>query len=870
MKSRLIFLIPIIVLIATISFLIFLHTKNKEEVIKFFQTEQVADSHQLAREIKSYLNNRAKELNSLSSLTSLQNPNMEEMASDVKTYFDYEKNNQIKAISVFDENGKVIYSTNKSSIGRNYKGSDFIHWAENKGNRGKCFVTSLENFSISRLHLVVPIYQEEKNKSNANTVYKFKGAAASTIVLDSVIPGLFHMVSVDTSNETIIILDNNGTVLFQNKHPEMVYKNIYNQDKTCFTCHKSFDNIKTILSSKEGSINYELKGRPQKIASYFSMETMNISWKIVLGIKQQKVGSFINSDLNITLILIGVVTLSLTGAFILAARNNQLKIKAEEEANQWKEKTRLQEKLNEAQGHYKSVVDSSPDAIVIHSEGKIVFVNFATLKLVGASSSKELIGKASLDFIHPDEREFASKRFLEALKSGKVLPMTEERFIKLDGSVIYVEEVSQQVIFNGKPAIQTIVHDITVRKRTQSELQIMFEITNGLTTNSNQDELLGMIHHALQRAIYAENFFIALYDENTGLFSFPYFVDKFDPVPSPTAMGKSCTAYVFRSGKPLLLTTELFEHLEKIGEVELVGSNSPSWIGVPLQTSSKTIGVLVLQHYEKENVYSENDVNFLVTIGNQIAIVLERKIAEEEIKNQNKKLTLFNAEKDKFFSIIAHDLKSPFMGFINLTEIMADSKEEFSQAEFIEYSKSLNEAARHLYKLLENLLEWAQMQKGSISFSPKEFDLSSVVLQNIGITWQRALQKGITIINEVPAAEIVYADEKMIDTVLRNLISNAVKFTRKDGKVVISSNKINDDMVKISVSDTGVGIPEKDADKLFKIEGQLRSKGTEGEPSTGLGLVLCKEFVEKNGGKIWVESKENVGSTFYFTLPVVG
>ena len=247
--------------------------------------------------------------------------------------------------------------------------------------------------------------------------------------------------------------------------------------------------------------------------------------------------------------------------------------------------------------------------------------------------------------------------------------------------------------------------------------------------------------------------------------------------------------------------------------------------------------------------------------------ITERRQAEEEIKESNNKLIKLNAEKDKFFSIIAHDLKSPFNGFLNLTELMADNTEKFSLAEFIENSKLLNEAARHLYKLLGNLLEWAQMQKGSISFVPEEINLSTIISQNIEIISQRALQKGIAILNEVPASERVYADNKMVDTVFRNLLSNAVKFTKKDGKVIIKSKKAANGMVEVSVSDTGVGIPEKDVRRLFKIEEKVSSKGTDGESSTGLGLLLCKDFIEKNGGKIWVECEKGKGTIFYFTIP---
>ena len=245
--------------------------------------------------------------------------------------------------------------------------------------------------------------------------------------------------------------------------------------------------------------------------------------------------------------------------------------------------------------------------------------------------------------------------------------------------------------------------------------------------------------------------------------------------------------------------------------------------------------------------------------------ISERKIAEAEIKRSNEQLIKLNSEKDKFFSIIAHDLRSPFNGLLNLTELMSDSTENFSPEEFVEYSKSLNEAANNLYKLLENLLEWAQVQKGSITFAPKDIDLSKMVSQSIDTIYQRALQKRIEIINEIDNTQKVYIDEKMISTVFRNLLSNAVKFTRINGKIFIKSNRSNG-TIKVSVEDNGVGMDEKDIIRLFKIEEKVSSVGTEGEPSTGLGLLLCKEFIEMHGGKIWTESEKGKGSKFMFTL----
>ncbi|MDZ7767360.1 MAG: CHASE domain-containing protein [Melioribacteraceae bacterium] len=246
--------------------------------------------------------------------------------------------------------------------------------------------------------------------------------------------------------------------------------------------------------------------------------------------------------------------------------------------------------------------------------------------------------------------------------------------------------------------------------------------------------------------------------------------------------------------------------------------------------------------------------------------ITKRKDAEDELKKSYEQITKINAQKDKFFSIIAHDLRSPFNGFIGLSGLMADSSEEFSTAEFVEHSKSLNKAAKNLYKLLENLLEWSQIQNGYIDYTPKNIDLSKMISESIDTIYERALQKRIEIINEIDNSQNVHADEKMIGTVLRNLLSNAIKFTKTNGKISIKTEHSNNGTVKISIEDNGVGIPEEDIVKLFKIEEKVSTKGTDGEASIGLGLLLCKEFIDMHGEKIWVESNENKGSIFSFTL----
>jgi len=280
-----------------------------------------------------------------------------------------------------------------------------------------------------------------------------------------------------------------------------------------------------------------------------------------------------------------------------------------------------------------------------------------------------------------------------------------------------------------------------------------------------------------------------------------------------------------------------------------------------------------IQHLPEQDIYYEFNWNpiligkIIVGVTIFISDVTERKKAENQIRLRNEQLAEVNTKKDKFLSIIAHDLRSPFLGLLHLTELMSDANEHFTLQELNGFSKSLNESANNLYSLLGNLLEWATIQKGTLSYSPQELNTSSIALQSIKLMNVRALQKGISIELEVPDNQNLYADERMIGTILRNLISNAVKFTNHGGIVRVQSKNSGNGMIEISVSDTGIGISEVIMKKLFKIDGRVGSMGTDGELSTGLGLILCKEFVDMQKGKIWVESEPGKGSTFFFTIP---
>jgi signal transduction histidine kinase len=241
---------------------------------------------------------------------------------------------------------------------------------------------------------------------------------------------------------------------------------------------------------------------------------------------------------------------------------------------------------------------------------------------------------------------------------------------------------------------------------------------------------------------------------------------------------------------------------------------------------------------------------------------LELKFARETLKG------LINA-RDKFFSIIAHDLRNPLQNLILSSDLLRYSYDSFDEAERKEYIQRLNNSANQLSSLLETLLDWSRVQRGIMELHREKINIAALAAKNIDLLKENAIKKNITVSSQIQADTFAFADKNMIVTVIRNLVSNAVKFTHPGGEVKITAKTSStDNFIEITVSDNGVGIKEEDIAGLFRIDVHKKTRGTANEKGTGLGLLLCKEFVEKNKGSIKVVSTPGQGSDFTFTLPV--
>ena len=246
--------------------------------------------------------------------------------------------------------------------------------------------------------------------------------------------------------------------------------------------------------------------------------------------------------------------------------------------------------------------------------------------------------------------------------------------------------------------------------------------------------------------------------------------------------------------------------------------------------------------------------------------LVERHLAEEALKRSETRLKELNATKDKFFSIIAHDLKNPFTCLLGSTELLSEKINQMDKEQVRELVQILNDSAKSGYEILQNLLDWSRSQTGMLTYNPGMINLKQLIDDNISDLRLPSSKKEIIVFSEVKGDMPAFSDKNIINAVLRNLLSNAIKFTHRFGTIKISA--VNDgNEVTVSVADTGIGIPEKNINDLFRIDTKYSRPGTGMEQGTGLGLKICKEFVEIQGGKIWVESIVNDGSEFIFTVP---
>lgn len=1061
MKLNYLIVISTALVLALVIYLAYhLHQVSVEEVVSQFEEHQLLVARHTAAQIKSYLQDRSEEMKLLMTFESFRQNDRKQIQKDIFDYFERVKIFHVKSVSVYDEKGTITYSTSPMAIGRSHASCDFFLWAKQPENKNGVFISSLLRIGGGnqelpqhfRCLLVIPLYEEVKDKRQPKPTSIFAGALTVSIDLQELLNNLLAQVNSPSSQKNqklrnaelnqAWLIDNDGRLIYSSHHPEMLLQNVHDTDATCQQCHVSFEHLYRALRERQGTTYYQHRDAPKKLAAFTQINYENISWIVGVHAPYDEVTAFTTRNLQVTLLLLGLVIIALVGSSTILYRNNVLRLKAEEEVKRQMEKQVLEEKIQQTKNHLEGILNSSLDLILsIKKDGTIAYINLPSEKTTGYSQ-KQVIGKHFLDFIPPHRKEFMMEKWQEA--NGGISSMFETEIIKADGSlmhclvsysiieefdeflvtlkditehkkaeealqksesryrmlidtapvVIYTINIPDGIITSLNPAFETItgwkreewigksftslihpddlplalqtteqvsrgetpppyelrvrtksgnylvgeltstpiiengvvvgefgiarditkrkraeelleasersyrglfntiedaiyiqdadgkfldvnegavkmygypreffigktpeplsapgkndlvatweaikrafagepqrfewwgkhkngkvfpkevrltkglylgkdviiaiarditeqkareetlrateqklrqilenstimfyshtpenlltyvspqsrvflgcepeeamgqwtefitdnpvnakgieatkqaietgkaqppyqlelrkkngeiiwveVHeapvvedgktiaivgsltDITERKRAELLQDAVYKISQATIKTTSLDELYKSIHEIISTVMPAKNFYIALYDDKKDLISFPYFVDEFDAVFPPMKLGKGLTAYVIRTGKSLLCDEATDKELRRLGEVDLIGTYSPIWLGVPLNVENKTIGVMVVQHYTDPNAFGMRELHLLEYVSTQIARAIERRRAEEALLEAEKKYRsifenavegIFQSTPDGRFITVNHSLARMF------------------------------------------------------------------------------------------------------------------------------------------------------------------------------------------------------------------
>ncbi|HPO61803.1 MAG TPA: PAS domain S-box protein [Candidatus Kapabacteria bacterium] len=497
------------------------------------------------------------------------------------------------------------------------------------------------------------------------------------------------------------------------------------------------------------------------------------------------------------------------------------------------------EKLNQSEQQYKIIVENAFDAIYLMKNKRYDYVNPQFVQLTGYSYEELTANNFNFEILISEEsKKYIKERYEARLNGIAIDNKYEVNILRKDGITVPVEINTVSIGIKGEVAVLGIMREISERKRFENALKESEHSYRTLTEN-----IPGLVYR-----VYVQ-------EKNKVVF-YNNMLEKF--------LGYSDNE-IQSSDYNFLEKFILPEDKYRIEKEIVQALNDKQVYDIEFRIKDINGNIKYLMGRGKP-VFDKND-NLLFVDG----VFFDNTKQKEVEKELNETI----ASKDKFFSIIAHDLKGPLAGFMGYTKTLVNEFNKLTFNEIIDITTTLSESAQKLYSTLENLLEWSRTQTGRIEFKPELIDLREIAFNITYILKQNANDKNIMLVSNIFDETIVKADKNMITTVIRNLVANAIKFTDDYGRVTISAKEITESIgglqkksYLVSVEDNGIGIDDAGLSKLFRIDENVTSIGTSGEKGTGLGLILCKEFIEKHNGRIWAESQHGKGSSFNFTIPV--
>jgi PAS domain S-box-containing protein len=525
-----------------------------------------------------------------------------------------------------------------------------------------------------------------------------------------------------------------------------------------------------------------------------------------------------------------------------------------------------------------ALMESSPDTIYFKdNSSRFIRVNKAQAELLGLNSPEDAIGKSDFDFFTHEHAREAFEDERRIIESRKLVIDKVERIRGGDGTFRWVSATKVPMMNERGEVIGLagISRDITERKNAELEKQVLFRIMDGISQTEKLSDLLELIHESISEVVCAENCYVALIDEITGLLHFEFYVDKVDEAPSPRPATGGLTGYLLKKSCPLLLTDKQQRQMMALGEVQVAGTVSAAWLGVPLRTPAGTIGALVVQSYDDSAAFTLRDLEFLTSVGSQIAITIERQRAQDRLGRTAAMLSQSNRELQDFASVASHDLQEPLRKIQAFGDRLRQKCEGQLSEAGIDYLERMLNAASRMQTLINDLLTFSRVTTKAQPFS--KVDLNVIARDVLSDLEVRIEQTGGRV--EVSDLPVIDADPLQMRQLFQNLIANALKFRKPDQPSVVKifadcNSQIaegatwafaNNENWQISVADNGIGFDEKYLDRIFTVFQRLHGRNT--YEGTGVGLAVCRRIVERHNGSITARSKPGQGATFIVKLP---
>ena len=527
---------------------------------------------------------------------------------------------------------------------------------------------------------------------------------------------------------------------------------------------------------------------------------------------------------------------------------------------------RIESDLFKSENQYKAVFDNVRDAIlVVNSETlDIIAANEAALEIYNYSKN-ELINqnlKKLVRDIHFETRQIndiIEKTYINNYETMHISKDRKEIFFLANGSVIE---------YGGKNAVLIIYHEITEIKKAQKIQSAVYRISQLTHTSFNLEELYRSIHNIIGELMNANNFYIAIYDDISQIISFPYFVDEYDYPPKPRKFHKGLSEFILINGKPLHADKKKMEIMRLKNEVEIYGSTPNEWLGVPLITNGKAIGIIAVQSYSDKVKYSKKELDMLVFVSEQIATSIYRKQTEEEIIKAKSKAEESDSLKSAMLSNINHEIRTPMTGILGFSEILFESASDFETKAI---AQNIFDSAKRLMNTLNSIIDLSQLIADKTPVKLCNSNINQIILSVSKNFEEFANRKNIAINYNFYEGATCHIDEYLFRQVISNLIDNAVKFSDK-GEILITTELCkdnNDNYIQITVKDEGIGIDKEHFAMVFEEFRQVSEGLSRSFEGTGLGLSISKKMVEIMNGTISLKSEIGKGSEFIIRFPAV-